>query len=150
MKRYFNTAIAMIILVGAFTASVYAQAAGTQPVVANIPFDFNVGSKNLPAGKYTITVVNPSSDRKVLQIRSSDGRSTAITQTTGIIGTASEQTKLVFHRYGDRYFFAQAQMAGDPMGLAAVKSNAERAQKQAAPAQVATTAKKTVVIIVAE
>jgi len=145
MKRYLNTAIAMIILVGAVTASAYAQAAGTQPVVANIPFDFNVGSKTLPAGKYTITVVNPASDRKVLQIRSSDGRSTAITQTTGVIGTASEKTKLVFHRYGDHYFFAQAKMAGDTMVLAALKSKAERAQSQAIAK-----AGKSIVVIVAE
>jgi hypothetical protein len=145
MKRYLNTAIAMLILAGAFTASAYAQAAGPQPVIANIPFDFNVGSKTLPAGKYTITVVNPSSDRKVLQIRSSDGRSTAITQTTGVIGTASEKTKLVFHRYGDHYFFAQAKMAGDTMGLAALKSKAERAQSQAIAK-----AGKSIVVIVAE
>jgi len=145
MKRYLNTAIAMIILVGAFTASAYAQTAGTQLVVANIPFDFNVGSKNLPAGKYTITVVNPSSDRKVLQIRSSDGRSTAITQTTGVIETASEKTKLVFHRYGDHYFFAQAKMAGDTMVLAALKSKAERAQSQAVAK-----AGKSIVVILAE
>ena len=131
MKRYFNITIAMMILAGAFTASALAQTNRAQPMVANIPFDFNVGSKNLPAGKYTITVVNPASDRKALQIRSSDGRSTAITQTTGIIGTASETTKLVFHRYGDHYFFAQAKIAGDTMVLAALKSKAERAQSQA-------------------
>ena len=145
MKRYFNTAIAMIVLTGAVAISAHAQTAGTQPVVANIPFDFNVGSKNLPAGKYTITVVNPASDRKVLQIRSSDGRSTAITLTTGVLGTASEKTKLVFHRYGDQYFFAQAKMAGDTMVLAALKSKAERAQSQAIAK-----ARKTIVVIVAE
>jgi hypothetical protein len=147
MKRFFNTAITMIILAGAFTASAYAQTAGPQPVIAKIPFDFNVGSKNLPAGKYTITVVNPASDRKVLQIRSSDGHSVAITQTTGIIATASERTKLVFHRYGDQYFFAEAKMAGDTMVLAALKSKAERAQSQA----IAKAGKsKSVVVIVAE
>lgn len=145
MKRYLNTAILMIILVGAFTASAHAQTAGPQPMVAKIPFDFNVGSKNLPAGKYTITVVNPASDRKVLQIRSSDGRSTAITQTTDITVTASNKTKLVFHRYGDRYFFAQAKMAGDTMALAALKSKAERAQSQAIAK-----AGKSIVVIVAE
>jgi hypothetical protein len=143
MKKYFNIAIAMIILVGAFT--VHAQTAGSQPVLANIPFDFHVGTKKLPAGKYTVTVINPASDRKVLQIRSSDGRSAAITQTTGIIATASENTKLVFHRYGDQYFFAQAKMAGETMGLAALKSNMERAQKHAVAK-----ASKSIVVIVAE
>jgi hypothetical protein len=145
MKRYFNTAIAMIILVGTFTASAYAQTASTQPVVANIPFDFNVGSKKLPAGKYTITVINPASDRKVLQIRSSNGHSTAITQTTGVSVTASEKTNLAFNRYGDQYFFAQVRMAGETTGLAALKSSVERAQKHAIAK-----AGKSIVVIVAE
>jgi hypothetical protein len=145
MKRYLNTAIAMIILAGALTTSAYAQTAGPQPVVAKIPFDFNVGAKTLPAGKYTVTIVNPASDRKVLQIRSSDGHWAAITQTTGVTGTASEKTKLVFHRYGDRYFFAQAKMAGDTMGLAALKSKAERAQSNAIAK-----AGKGIVVVVAE
>ena len=145
MKRFLNTAIAMIILVGALTASVYAQTTGSQRVLANIPFDFHVGSKKLPAGKYTITVVNPASDRKTLQIRSTDGRSVAITQTTGVIGTASKNTKLVFHKYDDQYFFARTQMAGDTMALAAPKSSVERAQRQ-------TLAKagKSIVVVVAE
>lgn len=145
MKRYLNTAIAMIILAGALTTSAYAQTASQQPVVAKIPFDFNVGAKTLPAGKYTITIVNPASDRKVLQIRSSDGQGAAITQTTGVTGTASEKTKLVFHRYGDRYFFAQAKMAGDTMVLAALKSKAERAQSNAIAK-----AGKGIVVVVAE
>ena len=145
MKRYLNTAIAMIILAGALTTSAYAQTAGPQPVVAKIPFDFNVGAKTLPAGKYTITIVNPASDRKVLQIRSSDGHWAAITQTTGVTGTASEKTKLVFHRYGDRYFFAQAKMAGDTMVLAALKSKAERAQSNAIAK-----AGKGIVVVIAE
>ena len=145
MKRHSLTLIAIIILAGVFTVSAEAQTAGSQKVVANIPFAFNVGNTSLPAGKYTITVLNPSSDRKVLQVRSSNGRSTAITQTTNVIGDASDDSKLVFHRYGDRYFFAQAQMAGETTGLAAPKSRAERAQKNAA----AIAGTKTVVVIIA-
>lgn len=145
MKRYLNTAIAMIILVGAFTVSAPAQTAGSQRVLANIPFDFNVGTKKLPAGKYTITVINPASDRKTLQIRSNDGRSTAITLTTAVMGTASENAKLVFHRYGDEYFFAQAQMAGDTLSLAGLKSSVARAQKH-----VVAKARKSIVVVVAE
>ena len=129
MKRHFLILVAIIILSGAFTISAQAQSAGAQKVVANIPFAFNVGNTNLPAGKYTITVLNPTSDRKILQIRSTSGRSTAITQTTNVTGNISDDTKLVFHRYGNRYFFAQAQMAGETTGLAALKSGAELAAK---------------------
>ncbi|HET9789588.1 MAG TPA: hypothetical protein VFP47_20810 [Pyrinomonadaceae bacterium] len=146
MKSHLLILVAIIILGGAFTFTTQAQSASAQKVVANIPFAFNVGNTNLPAGKYTITVLNPTSDRKILQVRSTNGKSTAMTQTTNVIGNASDDSKLVFHRYGDRYFFAQAHMAGETTGLAALKSSAERAQKQTG----ALARNKSVVVIVAE
>ena len=146
MKSHIKILLAIIVLAGAFTVSGQAQSASTQKVVANIPFAFNVGNTNLPAGKYTISVLNPSSDRKILQIRSTNGRASAMVQTNSVIGNTSDDAKLVFQRYGDRYFFAQAQMAGESTSFAAVKSSAQRAQKEA----VAAGAKRSVVVIVAE
>ena len=146
MKRHSHTFLAIIILVGAFAVSAQAQTAGAQVAVADIPFSFNVGSKNLPAGKYKITVLNPSSDRKVLQIRSTTSRASAMIQTNSVIGKTSNDAKLVFQRYGDRYFFAHAQMAGEPTGFEAIKSSAQRAQKDA----IAAAGKPSVVVIVAE
>jgi hypothetical protein len=131
----------MFVAVVAVTAE--AQVSGTQRMRARIPFAFNVGDKNLPAGEYTIAVLNPASDRKVLQIRSTDGRESAIIQTNERNINTPEQAKLVFNRYGDRYFFAQAQMGGDSVTLAAVKSNAERNTEQAVASN---PCKKTVVI----
>jgi hypothetical protein len=145
MKRHLLMLVAVIILAGAFNVSAQAQSGGAQRVVANIPFAFNVGNTSLPAGKYTITVLNPTSDRKILQIRRMNGRSTAMTQTNSVIGNVSDDAKLTFHRYGNRYFFAQAQMAGETTGLAALKSSAERAQKRAG----AVAGTKSVVVIVA-
>ena len=54
--------------------------------------------------------------------------------------------KMVFKRYGDTYFFAQAQMAGDSTTLAAVKSNAQRNHERA----LASNARKATVTIDAE
>ncbi|HKY42634.1 MAG TPA: hypothetical protein VJM50_06035 [Pyrinomonadaceae bacterium] len=144
MKR--RIFLAIIVLAGAFTVNAQAQTAGAQIAVANIPFAFNVGNKNLPAGKYTISVLNSTSDRKVLQIRSNSGGSSAMIQTNSVIGNTSDDAKLVFERYGDRYFFARAQMAGEPTSFAALKTSAQRAQKEA----VAARAKQSVVVIVAE
>ena len=141
MKRLISITFAIIILATAFTAG--AQQISAQSVIANIPFAFTANNKTLPAGKYTITVLNSSSDRKALQIRSMDGRFSAMVLTNAVIGTISDDAKLVFERYDDRYFFAQAQMAGDSTTLAALKSNKDH--KQA----VATAKKKTVVVIVA-
>lgn len=146
MKRFFHIQLAIVVLLGVLAINAQAQTSSPQKVLANIPFTFNVGKTSMPAGKYTITVLNPSSDRRVLQIRSVDGRSSAIVLTTDKIRPASDDAKLVFDRYGDRYFFAQVQMAGDETTLAAVKSSAEKAERRA----IAKTYEKTVVEIVAE
>ena len=61
--------------------SAHAQTSSVQRMTATIPFEFSVGKTTLPAGKYTITVLNPTSDRKPLQIRSVNGRSSAIVLT---------------------------------------------------------------------
>jgi hypothetical protein len=140
MKRFFNISFAIIILATAFAAG--AQAQTTQRVIADIPFAFTANNKTLPAGKYTITVLNPSSDRKALQIRSMNGRFSATVLTNGVLGKISDNSKLVFERYDDRYFFAQAQLAGDSTRLAALRSNKD--QKHL----IANAKKKSVVVVV--
>lgn len=143
MKRVFNISFAIIILITAFTAGAQAQSGSAQRLIANIPFAFTANTKTLPAGKYTITVLNSSSDRKALQIRSMNGRFSAIVLTNSVIGKVSDNAKLVFERYDDRYYFAQAQLAGDSTSLAAPRSNKEHKHI------VATAKKKSVVVIVA-
>jgi hypothetical protein len=73
-----------------------------------------------------------------------DGRSSVIVLTTEIIGPTTDDAKLVFERYGDRYFFAQAQWAGDATGLAAMRP------KEHSDKHIAKTSKKTVIVIAAE
>ena len=135
----------ILMLAAVLTVGAQAQTASAQRVLAAVPFEFNVGNTTLPAGKYVITVLNPTSDRRILQVRSTDGRSSAMILTSGVIGKAADDSKLVFHRYGDRYFFAQARMAGDSTTLAAVKSRAERAEQA-----IAKSGKKSVITITAE
>jgi len=117
MKRLLNIPLIIIVFAGVLAINAQAQT----KVIATIPFAFNVGKTTLPAGRYTITVLNPSSDRKILQIRSMNGRSSVVIMTRGITGHASDNAKLVFEHYGDRYVFAQAQLAGDETTLAALK-----------------------------
>lgn len=123
MKRFFNISLIVIVFAGILAINAHAQT----KVIASIPFAFSAGKTTLPAGRYTITVLNPSSDRKILQLRSMNGRSSVMVMTTGIIVHASDNAKLVFERYGDRYVFAQAQLAGDETALAAVRSKNKKA-----------------------
>ena len=100
------TIIALLTVAGLSSAK-----AQTQPglqLKASIPFAFSVGSQTMPAGEYTVRCTNPSSDKKVLQLRSSHGHESALVITSSVIGKGQDDSKLVFNRYGDQYFFAQA------------------------------------------
>ncbi len=85
------------------TVSAYAQ---TGVVKANIPFNFIVDKANLPAGEYVVQSV--SSSGKAVMIQSSDRKYTKmLLPNTCVSLKGAEKTKMVFHRYGDRYFLAQ-------------------------------------------
>ena len=144
MKKFFNIPLAIMMLLAVLVVGAQAQTSSAQKVIANIPFTFSAGKATLPAGKYTLTVINPSSDRKVLQIRSLNGHSSALILTTTGSVRPSENAKLVFERDGDRYVFIHAQLAGDTTSLAAVRHK-ERERNAMAKAT-----KKTLVVIVAE
>jgi len=150
MKRLFYIPLAVAVLSGVLATSAQAQTANQKQIIANVPFAFSVGKTNLPAGRYTLTVLNPTSDRRILQIRNSNGRSSAMVITTGVIGEVADSAKLVFHRYGDQYFFAQAQLAGDSTSLAAPRHKIPHMQTGAKQPSVITAKKKTIVIIAAE
>ena len=141
MKRFFFMSLAVAILLGVLATNAQAQSVSAQRIVASIPFSFSVGKTSLPAGRYTFTVVNPNSDRRILQIRNANGRSSAMVMTTGVITDVAENTKLVFECDGDRYYFALAQMAGDSTSLAAVRAKTTK--------QTIATAKKSLVVITA-
>jgi len=131
MKRYLTLTIAMLMFLAVVTVTAEAQVFGAQRMQARIPFSFNVGKTTLPAGEYTIAVLNPNSDRKVLQIRSTDGKLSALIHTSSVSANTADDAKLVFNRYGDRYFFSQAQMAGESLSLTAIKCSAERTEERA-------------------
>ncbi len=131
MKRYLQLTIALMVVCGVSATTSQAQTNTSPTMRADVPFTFMVGDKTLPAGVYTVSILNSTSDRKTLQIRSENGRLSAMVQTSGANTTPAKHTKLVFHRYGDHYFFAQAQLAGDSTILAATKTRAERATQRA-------------------
>ena len=131
MKTYLRLIIAIIVGCGAFAITSNAQTSAAQTIRARIPFTFTVGDKTLPAGVYTVSILNPASDRNALQLRSEDGHGSAIVQTLRVKSAHAASARLLFNRYGDSYFFANAQMAGDATSLAATKTRAERATQRA-------------------
>jgi hypothetical protein len=123
MKRQVLKIFSMLILAVAL-AAVAAHANPASGLKANIPFDFSVGGNTLPAGVYTVT---PMSTSSVLLIRREDCRAGAMVRTDGMYAEQiQDQTKLVFHRYGNQYFLAQVWTAGESNGREFPKSRAER------------------------
>ena len=146
MKKLITLTIAIMMLLAVVASTAEAQVFGSKQVRARIPFAFNVGNKTLPAGDYTVSVVNPNSDRRVLRIRSNDGKLSVLIQANDATATELEAAKLVFNRYGDTYYFAQAQMAGDSTALTAVKTSAERHKER----EIASNGRKQTVTVAAQ
>lgn len=84
--------------------SAYAQSDTLMTVKA--PFPFSVGNKMLPAGEYAVERMVHLNGR--LLIRSTDGRASRIILVLAHGNApASDESALVFHRYGQDYFLAQ-------------------------------------------
>ena len=109
---------------------------------AEIPFDFAVGDKWLPAGEYQ---VKPATE-KVILIQSQDARSSALAMTIKVhAGKTSDVTKLVFNRYGEQYFLSKIWTRSSDTGRELTKCRLERevaAQSRVKPAATAVAAVK--------
>ena len=111
------TMLALIVTLALATAviSANAQSANSSKVVANVPFEFSVGYKSMPAGEYSVQTIASASNG--LLIQSADGKISALR-----LSDATETSKdkprarLVFHRYGERYFLAEVWNGADNTG----------------------------------
>jgi len=96
MKQISSIALlAIAFLTG--TASVLAQ---NVVIKANVPFNFTVGEKELPAGEYVIT----SPRTNLVEIQSTDRRLVVLAAALHSFHESSAGSKLVFVKYDDQYF----------------------------------------------
>ena len=99
---------------GLFLAVSAAQAQEPR-VKANVPFDFVVGDRVMPAGEYLVSQTGIASS--AIAIRSEDTSSTSLVITSACASSApSKSTKLVFHVLAGRYFLSQVWTAGYSQG----------------------------------
>ena len=127
MKKQISMLAVSVVVLVTMAAFATAQAQSTNQFTADIPFDFHVGGERFPAGEYTIRCLNPSSDVKVLKLRKTDGESSVMLHTNSIAGKMNRNSKLVFNRYGNQYYFAQAWLSSERIGMQAIKSRQEKA-----------------------
>ncbi len=120
------TMLGFIVTLAFVTAVASAQGQSSKRQVANIPFEFVVGDKSLPAGEYDVTAMTPTGE--TLRVRGTENAKSAIRLSSALTqAKPAEKGKLVFRRYANRYFLAEVWTAGDSNGRQLRKSSAERA-----------------------
>lgn len=131
MQNQILKALTMLMLIAGvvlMAALVSAHAQSTS-VAADVPFEFTVGGKSLKAGEYSIRAFTTSGE--ALLISSQDSSDAAIRLTNTIEARiVPKQGKLVFHRYGQRYFLSEVWTRGERTGRQLQKCDEERAMER--------------------
>ena len=108
-----NHVIRSIVILSLFfmVAVAGVQAQTPSRVEANIPFDFSAGEAKLKAGAYSIK----RSSGSALAVRRADGNKTTLINAPLTIGSRDFKAgeRLVFNKYGDRYFLSQVWLSAD-------------------------------------
>jgi hypothetical protein len=125
-KGFAKFGLLAVITIIAVGASAKAQSLDNR-LTANIPFDFSVADKKLPAGKYWVSRARQGNGDQIVQIESADGHASIARLTIPVI-TLNPMSKgsLVFHRYGEEYFLSEIWPAGGQTGRELPKSRTER------------------------
>lgn len=96
---------------------------------ADVPFDFSVRGKVLPAGEYTITEETGS---PAIAVRNSSTEEAVIVLTGWHVNTSGNgDSKLLFNKAGGRYYLAAVTTAGEGFDRVTIKSKAEREAESA-------------------
>src|SRR5215216_3170924 len=128
--KYMQRAIALSGLLVLLTFSSALGQSDRQTII-HIPFNFTVGERAFPAGKYVIERNRKESDT-VWVIRHKNDAGTALLLTRPVrANDVVEETRLVFNRYDDLYFLSEFWIMGSQTGREIPISKRERALEKA-------------------
>ena len=105
-----------------------ATMASAQTVLVTVPFSFVAGSKNLPAGDYTIEL-NRENHSMIFRSEDPSGNNAVMLATSSVGAADPDKTYAVFKRYGTHYFLASVWREGVGQTLTPGKLERELASK---------------------
>ena len=118
MKRTMLVLALMLVSTGAALAQL-----GNGRVTAQVPFDFVLGDKTIPAGALTVRSVT---DNGVLLVQNYDANVSVLSSPQMDEGKKpASSCRLIFHRYYNRYFLAGIELEGSRIGYRLPESKAE-------------------------
>jgi hypothetical protein len=136
MKKLIARSMASILL-SVLALGLFAQAQSPERTIkTNIPFEFSVGSRSFPAGRYFVVRVEPF----LLELRDSNGRVLANVLTQSVQSqTAPVQPRLLFDNDGGGHALTQVWQENESIGqqLTPLKSATRAVQKPARHVQTA-------------
>jgi len=118
MNRNFIGTLSLAVLSLTLTSGAFAQSI----VKANIPFSFNVGATQMPAGQYQIKEDHTRLSITVLNVQTGALVSVPVQQDSY---TAAHPT-MIFRNVGDRHFLARVSESMDGLNLTIPVSKAEK------------------------
>jgi hypothetical protein len=125
ISRSILSILSALVLFATLIAS-SAAARTSRSLVVQIPFDFHVAGKTLPAGKYIVERSTRAS-AEGLSLRNVDKNRGAFVLTSTVQSNWRQgDSRLVFNRYQDQYFLTQFWASGEASGRALIKSDKER------------------------
>jgi hypothetical protein len=115
-----------------FASVALAAALGVVPALAqmhttlkaDVPFDFVVRGKVLPAGEYTIS--ESSGSAAIIVRNTSTNESVAVITSFASKKAGDDDSKLVFHLAGDRYHLSTIRTGSEMYDRETIKSKAEQ------------------------
>jgi hypothetical protein len=117
-----------LVMAGVMALTIFATtrvAQAQQSMAVNVPFGFVAGNKTLPAGEYTVKISTPTHSL-ILVSRKDSTASAFINTNAAVSSTPQAESKLIFNRYGDRYFLSQVWQQGYAQGRQLMKSSREK------------------------
>jgi hypothetical protein len=126
-NRIIKSLTMLTLVVGLALAAAVVSANGQSTstfVTADIPFDFIVADKTLPSGKYSVRAATSAGG--TVKVSSPDGKSSALRLTDLLIAKGNKRNaRMVFHRYGQKYFLAEV-WSGEDYGRKLRQCKTER------------------------
>jgi hypothetical protein len=118
-----SSLLSCALTIGSLVSPSNVLAQGTPQGKFSVPFDFQVGTKHMQAGTYTVAI---ESDHLMRMQGTTSDSSTYSTVIPEQAIKSQDKGRVVFHRYGNRYFFQGVWAAGQATGHVCLRSRAEK------------------------
>ena len=102
----------LILIAMLATTAVSTRAQAAYGARADVPFDFIVGDKTIPAGRISADGVSDAVLGSLVITNKAQGKLAVRTGRRMLGAERTNQCKLVFNKYGDRYFLAEIWIPG--------------------------------------